>query len=110
MPFDYTQLDPGIRDEVRLLRACGFQTTDSGDGVTKIELIASGCAMPVPNIAAVVSTEKAMHCEDCLQDYFIDEADRMQGLLGPEWVVQASYTTSDKTFLLLATKDAEARK
>jgi len=33
--FDYTQLDPGIRCVVRLLHRWGYETSDSGDGVTK---------------------------------------------------------------------------
>lgn len=33
--FDYESLDPGIRDLVRLLRQNRFNTTDSGDGVSK---------------------------------------------------------------------------
>lgn len=33
--IDYAELDPGIRDVVRLLQVWGFETTDSGDGVTK---------------------------------------------------------------------------
>lgn len=36
--FDYTQLDPGIQDIVRQLHAWGFETTDSGDGVTKFQV------------------------------------------------------------------------
>jgi hypothetical protein len=35
--IDYSELDPGIRDVVRLLRSWGFNTTDSGDGVSKPE-------------------------------------------------------------------------
>ncbi len=34
---DYEALDPGIRWLVRLLNKHGFETTDSGDGVTKGE-------------------------------------------------------------------------
>ena len=33
--IDYDELDPGIRETVRLLRKWGFETTDSGDGVSK---------------------------------------------------------------------------
>lgn len=33
--IDYEALDPGIRRTVRWLRSLGFETTDSGDGVTK---------------------------------------------------------------------------
>ena len=32
---DYDELDPGIREVVRLLRKHHFDTTDSGDGVSK---------------------------------------------------------------------------
>lgn len=32
--FDY-ELDPGIRDLVRLLHSLGFETSDSGDGKSK---------------------------------------------------------------------------
>jgi len=34
--FDYEQLDPGIRAAVRYLRERAYDTTDSGDGVTKL--------------------------------------------------------------------------
>lgn len=34
--FDYSELDPGIRETVRQLRDWGFDTTDSGDGHTKL--------------------------------------------------------------------------
>lgn len=35
--LDIGELDPGIRDVVAWLRARGWQTTDSGDGTTKLE-------------------------------------------------------------------------
>ena len=37
LPFPYENLDPGIREVVRVLRDAGFVTTDSGDGVSKWE-------------------------------------------------------------------------
>jgi hypothetical protein len=36
MNIDYDALDPGIRDTVRRLNILGFETTDSGDGVSKL--------------------------------------------------------------------------
>lgn len=33
--IDYDQLDPGIRQCVRMLRQAGYETCDSGDGETK---------------------------------------------------------------------------
>lgn len=35
--LDYSQVNPGIVDLVRELRALGYNTTDSGDGVTNRE-------------------------------------------------------------------------
>lgn len=34
-PIEYDELDPGIREVVRRLRAAGFETCDSGDGKSK---------------------------------------------------------------------------
>ena len=34
--MNYDELDPGIRETVRFLRGLGVETSDSGDGVTKI--------------------------------------------------------------------------
>lgn len=33
--IDYGELDPGVRRTVRWLRSLGYETCDSGDGVTK---------------------------------------------------------------------------
>lgn len=33
--FDYSILDPGIRELVKVLHELGYHTTDSGDGVSK---------------------------------------------------------------------------
>lgn len=43
--IDYGQLEP-----VRQLREWGFTTADSGDGVSKADLIADGCALDVPHV------------------------------------------------------------
>jgi hypothetical protein len=42
---DYDALDPGIRETVRWLRRLGWETTDSGDGVSK-ESDALWCPWP----------------------------------------------------------------
>ena len=86
--FDLSSIDPGVRDTVALLRAHGFDTTDSGDG-SKAETM--GCAFPFPNVAAVTGRAE-----------LLDEADRMAELLGPEWRVEASYNPGDGVYLLLA--------
>lgn len=53
-------LDPGVRRTVAWLRALGFVTTDSGDGVSKAEAIAEGEAMEFPHVV-MVSTPEALH-------------------------------------------------
>lgn len=55
-PFDLLMLDPGVRALVAFLRSQGFETTDSGDGVTKFDdAEAAGeepmdCALDYPNV------------------------------------------------------------
>ena len=48
---DPTALDPGIRDVVRYLRGKGYETTDSGDGVSKpASWFETGEALPFPHV------------------------------------------------------------
>lgn len=50
-PLDRPEdLDPDIRHTVMWLRSLGFDTTDSGDGRSKAELIASGDALDFPHV------------------------------------------------------------
>jgi len=91
----YAALDPGIRDVVRLLNDNGFETTDSGDGVSKP---AAGIVFPFPHVAAV-TTPGTM----------VADAERCAALLGPEWIVEASYATraqqSEGTALIFARQE-----
>lgn len=87
--FDYGQLDPGIRDTVRLLREADFETTDSGDGRTKP---VEERTMPGRHVVAVLSA-----CEPTKLS-----ADRMAALLGPGWFVQATYSPDDGQVVLVA--------
>jgi hypothetical protein len=90
--LDYSTLDPGIRDTVRLLRDAGFDTTDSGDGVSKpADWYESGDAIPFAHINAVTTV-----------DVMIAEAERMAAILGPDWNVEAGYQTLTKTAHLFA--------
>lgn len=85
------ELDPGIRNDVLKLRQNGFCTSDSGDGVSKpFNQRIFNC----PHIVAKVSK---------ILD-FIHEAHRMQNLLGEGWEVEATYSTRDKTQILIALK------
>lgn len=67
--IDYSALTPGIRRTVALLRSWGFETTDSGDGVTNVQAGMEG-AMTRPNVYITVRS-----------DEMIGEADRLLGLL-----------------------------
>ncbi len=48
--LDTSILDPGIRRLVTWLRAKGYNTTDSGDGVSKAESIKDGDALGTPHV------------------------------------------------------------
>lgn len=53
--LDYSQLDAGIRDTVRWLRARGYHTSDSGDGTKAGEM---DCAWPVPMVVIQVPRDE----------------------------------------------------
>lgn len=100
---NYDELDPGIRHVVRLLRSYGFETTDSGDGVSKrtalddldpfdreVWLITDG-VLPFPHVAASTDVRE-----------MVSEAERMAEVLGEPWVVEASYSTASRSAILFA--------
>lgn len=68
-PTETAQLDPGIRDLVVWLRSKGFDTCDSGDGVTKVERGNEG-VIDVPHVIIRVGPEEciseAHRLQDCL--------------------------------------------
>ncbi len=87
--FDYESLDVGIREIVRVAREHGFNTTDSGDGVSKPE---DERVFHVPHVACSTT-----------RDSLISEAERLADLLGAEWRIEASYCPNDGSVILLAT-------
>jgi hypothetical protein len=102
-PFDYDALDPGVRAIVRTLRALGFVTTDSGDGVSKppawYQPDAQGLTEALDVAHVVCQVDRAT---------FFAEADRLAavvkrfGTCGIAWVVEATYNAPDGPYLLLA--------
>lgn len=89
-----SRLDPGIREIVLRLREWGFQTTESGDGVSKPSTrYASGEALPFPHVWC--ATTKAD---------LLPEANRLQTCLGRSWLVEASYAPTDGSCRLFARK------
>ena len=91
--LDVAALDPGIRETVRRLRAAGFGTTDSGDGVTKLPDAAEVLAFPHVTIR-------------CDLTRLVEETRRLHNLLTANWIaaepvgrgpvwIQASYDPAD---------------
>lgn len=92
-------LDPGIRRLVIALRKCGFDTTDSGDGVTK-RAAGDVDALRYPHVFVAVDPGE-----------MVAEADRLNvvvtrlGVIVQEqgagaWFIQASYDPSSRTAIL----------
>lgn len=92
--IDYAKLDPGIREIVRKLRDLGWDTTDSGDGVSKPDM---ECAMSFPNIAVATACDRFFRDADALDI----ELSRIE----PGWTVEATYWPACGTVILLATKE-----
>lgn len=99
--LNYDELDPGIVEVVRYLRQRGYDTTDSGDGLTKYQrgIAEEGdpCYMPVPHVVCLLTPNHR---------HLIASAGLLRVLLvgqfGEGWNVQASYDTKDGKTLLFA--------
>lgn len=86
--FDYSQLNPGVRELVKELREKhGFNTTDSGDGTN----LANGMegAMEERHVYIQVSRES-----------FFEEGERLQALY-PDGYIEASWWPGSGTYMLL---------
>lgn len=87
-------ITPGIRQLVAWLNSKGFETTDSGDGVTNVEA-GMECAMATPNVAIAVSP-----------DVLVSETRRLFSLLVSELKVAVSRINEDaSTVMIQATFD-----
>jgi hypothetical protein len=87
--FKISDLDPGIRDLVLRLRDAGFQTTDSGDGASKFEGDAMGCAEEYPHVHMQTTP-----------DSLLSEAHRLHELFGDQGSIQATYDPANKVAVL----------
>lgn len=103
MSFNYEELDPGIRDVVETLHKYGFETTDSGDGVSK------PAHWYQPDEHGITQAFDFPHvvCATTPQT-MLDAAYRLQWLLGDEWSVEATYYAKDRTAILFAGKTVDA--
>ena len=97
MSVDYEALDPGIRHVVEMLRDAGFDTSDSGDGETKVDALASGDALPYPHVFCIGRLAS-----------LVTDAHLMQELLGDEWTVEASYSAKNQIVILAAWTEQQA--
>lgn len=95
---NFDELDPGIAATVLKLRAAGFETTDSGDGISKFKLgIADETTIPFPHIAVQSS-----------RFGIIDDADRLHVFLKAHGLhdgaqIEATYDPADQSAILLVT-------
>jgi hypothetical protein len=101
--IDYSEIDPGVRRLVRWLNELGFETTDSGDGVSKPDM---ECALAVPNVAIVMGDKgDLIHNADCLHAELV----KLGVFLNKSRSIQASYDPDDGSciILLLGVSDAD---
>jgi hypothetical protein len=94
---DLNELDPGIRLTVRLLRALGFETTDSGDGESKAEAIRDGEALDMPHVFMRVAPERMVEDADHLA---LVLSSRMLSLELPVGSIEVSYSPIDRSAIL----------
>ena len=107
---EYYELDKGIRDTVMWLREKGFDTTDSGDGVSKAtEQPDMTFVMEYPHVAMKVDPAK-MHAEadrlwDLLTDTGIDvfATSEVEEQEMPVVNVEATYFPASQSALILLT-------
>lgn len=95
--FDYNVIMPSMRRTVRWVRSLGFETTDSGDGITNVEA-GMECALDFPHVVCKVDdpntgVERAKFLHKCCKDL---------GLPVPTKVsVEFSYNPEDVGVILL---------
>ena len=59
--FNYDELDSGIRETVRWLRDRGYDTTDSGDGVSKGGTEQASTMLNFPHVVIRIVPNKMIH-------------------------------------------------
>lgn len=94
-PINYEELTPGIRNVVRWLRDNGFETTDSGDGITNVALGMEG-ALDCPHVF-MVAADPITAITECkrLHALLLD-----RGLAAEAGTVQLMYDPSDEVSVI----------
>lgn len=75
--IDYNDLDPGIRQTVHFLREQGFETSDSGDGVSKFD----SDGQPLPFWESIDLIPEAHVAIICAPENLISESQRLYTVL-----------------------------
>lgn len=95
-PEDLAALDPGIRTTVQWLNQHFFTTTDSGDGVSKTDLIATGDALDMPHVFMT-----------CDPEILVAQANRLElalasiGIEATSGTISASYDPVDRIAVIM---------
>lgn len=71
--INYEELNPGIRRLVKMLRDAGFETIDSGDGITNVEAGMEG-ALKTPHVHCVVASKVMVQEAHRMLSLFTDAA------------------------------------
>lgn len=115
--ISYDELDPGIREVVRLFCTNGYVTSDSGDGESKQGTEQEGCMIDRPHVAIFTSPERLVETADKLLDLLHRQGVRsgpdeamVTELAGPQPIgteygdgvmVEATYDPDNKTALVM---------
>jgi hypothetical protein len=92
--MNYEDLNPGIRETVRLLRDNGFATCDSGDGVTR----EFECDIGIPYVHMTIPDKSQLIAEaDRLAELLTSRGIRLEPLDedGGKAYIQADYSPGD---------------
>lgn len=88
--IDEKNIDPGIKQSVRLMETLGFKVTDCGDGTSRPEVIAAGGALPYPSMVVESSHDTCVSDLDTICEHLTDQgiklgplAEDLDGLVAP---------------------------
>jgi hypothetical protein len=100
MQMNYDELDPGIRETVRWLRQHGFNTTDSGDGVSKP---ADERVFSEPHVVVICSGKDLITETDRLNALIAEKQLSMPNLWldRDSFTIEGSYSPVDKLGAIL---------
>ena len=88
-------LTPGIRKTVLWLRSHGYDTTDSGDGVTNVEA-GMECALDIPHVCMMTTPLKMVAASRNLLDLVTSV-----GIKAEQGMIEASYDPVSGVALLM---------